>query len=90
VSASIKRRLNKGANVTVKNITGFAGAFQEAVVAVLDAMVTVGEERRGHLRNARLAVEKALRDSHSGEEWYLANHLRLGIKDVEARERDAA
>jgi hypothetical protein len=76
--------------VTVKNVTGFAGAFQEAVVAVLDAIVTIGEERRRHLKTARLAVEKALHDSHSGEEWYLADHLRRGIKDVAARARDAA
>jgi hypothetical protein len=82
--------LTKGAGVTVNNLTSFAGAFQEAVVAVLDAIVTVGEERRERLRNAKLAVEKALHDSRSGEEWYLADHLRQGIKDVEARERDAA
>ena len=74
----------------VENFTSFAGAFQEAVVAVLNAMVTVGEERRGQLRNAKLAVDKALHDSRNGEEWYLADHLRRGIKDVEARERDAA
>jgi hypothetical protein len=90
VPASIERRLKKGAGVTVNNITSFACAFQEAVVAVLDAMITVGEERREHLRTAKLAVEKALHDSHSGEEWYLADHLRRGIKDVEVRERDAA
>jgi hypothetical protein len=60
------------------------------VVAVLDAIVAVGEERRGHLKTAKLAVEKALHDSHGGEEWFLADHLRRGIKDVEARARDAA
>ena len=76
--------------MTVKNLTGFADACQEAVVAVLDAIVTVGEERRGHLKDAKLAVERALHDSHSGEEWYLADHLRRGIKDVEARAQDAA
>ncbi len=73
-----------------KNLPGFASAFQEAVGAVLDAIVTVGEERRGHLKNAKLAVETALHDSRSGEEWYLADHLRQGIKDVEARAGDAA
>jgi hypothetical protein len=91
VSTSIKRRFKrKGLAVTVTNLTGFAGAFQEAVGAVLDAITAVGEERSRHLRNAQLAVEKALHDSHSGEEWYLAEHLRRGIKDVAARERDAA
>lgn len=73
-----------------KSLTGFAASFQEAVEAVLAAIVTAGEERRGHLSTAKLAVEKALHDSHSGEEWYLADHLRRGIKDVEAHARDAA
>ena len=76
--------------MTLKNPNGFAGAIQEAVVAVLDAIATVGEERRRNLQNARLAVDKALRDSHSGEEWYLADHLRRGIKDVAAHAWDAA
>ena len=57
---------------------------------MLDAIISVGEERRGHLKAAKLAVEKALHDSHTGEERYLADHLRRGIKDVEARARDAA
>ncbi|MEY8017495.1 hypothetical protein [Mycobacterium servetii] len=76
--------------MTVKNSTGFAGAVQEAVVAVLDAIVAVGEERRGRLQDAKLAVEKALHHSHSGEEWHLAEHLRRGIKDVELRAPDVA
>jgi hypothetical protein len=76
--------------VTITNPTGFAGAFREAVVAVLDAIATAGDERRSSLENARLAVEKALRDSHSGEEWYLADHLRRGIRDVSAHAWDAA
>ncbi len=76
--------------MTVTNPPGFAGAFQEAVVAVLNAIASVGEERRGNLRNARLAIDKALRDSQSGEEWYLADHLRRGIKDVAAHAWDAA
>ena len=80
----------KGARVTVRNVTGFAGACQEAVIAVLDAIATVGEERRGHLKEAKLAVDRALHDAHSGEEWYLADHLRRGIKEVEARAHDAA
>src|SRR4051812_33588543 len=80
----------KGAKVTVRNPTGFPGACQEAMVAVLDAIATVGEERREHLNHAKLAVDKALHDAHSGEEWYLADHLRQGIKEVEASLRDAA
>ena len=64
--------------MTVRNLTGFAGACQEAVIAVLDAIATVGEERRGHLTDAKLAVDWALHDAHSGEEWYLADHLRRG------------
>ena len=59
-------------------------------MAVLDTIATVGEERRGHLADAKLAVDRALHDAHSGEEWYLADHLRRGIKQVEARARDAA
>jgi hypothetical protein len=76
--------------MTVRTLTGFAGACQEAVMAVLDAIATVGEDRRGHLADAKLAVDRALHDAHSGEEWYLADHLRRGIKQVEARARDAA
>ena len=76
--------------MTVKNLSGFASAFQEAVAVVLDAMATAGEDRRGHFASAKLAAEKALHHSQSGEEWYLADHLRRGIKDAEARARDAA
>jgi hypothetical protein len=32
--------------VTVRNLTGFAGVCQEALKAVLDAIATVGDERR--------------------------------------------
>jgi hypothetical protein len=72
--------------VTVTNLTGFATACQEAMRAVLHAITTGGEERRGHLADAKSAVDKALQDAHSGEEWYLGQ----GIKDVEARVRDAS
>ena len=44
--------------MTVRNLTGFAGACQEALIAVLDAIAAVGEERRGHLKDAKLAVER--------------------------------
>ena len=76
--------------MTITHLTGFATACQEAMRAVLHAMTTRGEERREHLSDAKLAVDKALHDAHSGEEWYLADHLRRGIKDVEARARDAS
>ena len=76
--------------MSVEGLTGFAGAVQEAVAAVLDAVVAVGEERRGHMKKAKLAVAKALHDAQNGEEWFLAEHIRRGIKDVEARTRDAA
>ncbi len=81
---------HRGPAVTVNDLTGFAGAIEEAVVAVLDAIVSAGEERRGHLKKAKLAVEQALRDSRSGEEWNLADHLRLGIRDVELSAWDVA
>lgn len=74
----------------VKNLSSFAGACQEALTAVLDAIASGGEERRRYLKDAKLAVDKALHDAHSGEEWYLADHLRRGIKEVEARSRHAA
>jgi hypothetical protein len=76
--------------MTDRNLTGFAGACREAVIAVLDAIATVGEERRGHLTDAKLAVDRALHDAHNGEEWYLADHLRRGIREVEARAQHAA
>jgi hypothetical protein len=60
------------------------------MLAVLHAIATGGEECRGHLSDAKLAVDQALHDAHSGEEWCLADHLRQGIKDVETRVRDAS
>jgi hypothetical protein len=74
----------------VRNLTDFAGACQAAIVAVLNAIATDGNERRGHLNEAKLAVDKALHDAHSNEEWYLADHLRRGIKEAEACSLDAA
>ena len=76
--------------MTVTNLTGFAGACQEALIAVLDAITTVGDERQEHLKDAKLAVDRALHDAHSAEEWYLADQVRRGIKEVEARARHAA
>jgi hypothetical protein len=76
--------------MTVKNLTSFAKAYEQAVVAVLDAIATVGEERREHLKVAKLAVGRAVHDAHSGEEWYLADHLRRSIKEVETSPREAA
>ena len=76
--------------MTVTNLTGFATACQDAMMAVLHAIAAGGGERRRHLSDAKLAVDKALDDAHSGEEWCLADHLRRGIKDVETRLRDAS
>lgn len=70
--------------------SAFAGACQEAMLAVLKAVSTVGEERRELLAEAKLAVDRASHDAHSSEEWYLADHLRRGIKEVEACSLDAA
>jgi hypothetical protein len=76
--------------VTVTNRTGFAAACRDAVIAVLDAIAAAGDERQARLADAKLAVDRALREAQSGEEWYLADHLRLGIKDVAASAPDAA
>ena len=76
--------------MSITHLTGFATACQESVRAVLHAITTCGEERCGHLSDAKLAVDKALHHAHSGEEWYLAQHLRQGIKDVETRLPDAS
>jgi hypothetical protein len=70
--------------MTVRNLTGFAGACQEALKAVLEAIATDGDERQGHLKDAKLAVERALHVAHSAEEWHLTDQLRRGIKEVEA------
>ena len=75
--------------MSVKKLSSFTAACQEAVNAVLAAIGAVGDERRGHLAEARLAVDRAMHDAHSGAEWFLADHLRRGIKEVEAS-RDAA
>lgn len=61
----------------------FTQDYQDAVDAILNAVAALGEERRQHLRDAKLAVGKALHDACSGEQWYLANHLRESIKDME-------
>jgi hypothetical protein len=76
--------------MSVTHLSDFGNACQEAVRAVLHAITTHGDERRGHLSDAKSAVDVALRDAHSGEEWSLAQHLRQGIKDVETRLRDAS
>jgi hypothetical protein len=61
----------------------FTQDYQDAVDAILNAVAANGEERRQHLRDAKLAVGKALHDACSGEQWYLADHLRRSIKDME-------
>jgi hypothetical protein len=69
--------------MVARNPASFTQDYQEAVDAVLNAVATVGEERRQHLRDARLAVGRALHDACNGEQWYLADHLRQSIRDVE-------
>ena len=59
-------------------------------MATLDAVDTVGEERSAHLADAKRAVDRALHAAHSGDQWYLADHLRRGIKEVEASPRHPA
>ncbi|MEO3761033.1 hypothetical protein ABGB19_22460 [Mycobacterium sp. B14F4] len=76
--------------MSIRDMSAFAGSCQDAVAAVLDALATVGEERRGHLTEAKRAVDQALQDAQSSEQWYLAEHLRQGIKEVEACSLDAA
>ncbi|MCT7658332.1 hypothetical protein [Mycobacterium deserti] len=76
--------------MSIANATPFAVACQEAVAALLNAIATAGEQRRGHLAEAKLAVEQASHDAQSSEQWYLADHLRRGIKEVEAFSLDAA
>ncbi len=61
----------------------FTQDYQDAVDAILNAVAATGEKRRQHLRDAKLAVGKALHDACSGEQWYLADHLRRSIKDME-------
>jgi hypothetical protein len=72
------------------NFTGFASACQDAMMALLRALAVGGQQRRGHLSDAKLAADKALHDAQTNAEWYLADNLRRGIKDVEARLRDAS
>jgi hypothetical protein len=84
------RTYSRGGQDDGSNRTGFATACREAMTAVLDALAAVGEERRRLLTDSKLAIGTALHDAHSSEEWYLADQLRRGIKDVEARVQDAA
>ena len=76
--------------MTVANPADFASACQEAMVAVLGAIAAAGKERRGLLTMAKSAVARASRDAHTEAVWCLADQLRRGIKDVEARMQDAA
>ena len=57
--------------MTVRNLSGFAGACQEALIAVPCATATAGEERRAHFKYAKLAAAGALHDAHSAEEWFV-------------------
>ena len=76
--------------MTTLGRVGFAASCREAITAVLDAIEAVGTERQGRFTEAKLAVDRALREAQRSEEWYLADSLRRGIKDVEARAQDAA
>ena len=76
--------------MTSANPADFASACQEAMVAALEALAAAGMERRGFFINAKMAVDRAMHDAHSSAEWCLADQLRRGIKDVEARAGDAA
>ena len=61
--------------MTVRNLT-FARACEEALIAVMDAIATVGEERRGHLQDAKLAVDRAFHDGRVAEEWFVSRRRR--------------
>lgn len=76
--------------MTVSNPAGFASACRQAMVAVLDAISATDKEREKLLNTAKGEVANALHHAQSGAEWCLADQLRRGIKDVEARVRDAA
>ena len=76
--------------MTVANPADFASACQEAMVAVLGAIAAAGKERRGLLTTAKTAVGRASHNAQSNAQWCLADQLRRGIKDVEARMQDAA
>jgi len=49
--------------VTATNSTGFAAACRNAMVAVLDAIAAAGEETPGAPHDAKLAVDRALREA---------------------------
>ena len=44
----------------------------------------LGRNAGDTFKDAKLAVDRALHVAHSAEEWYLADQLRRGIKEVEA------
>lgn len=77
-------------NMMGTKFTGFATACEDAMMALLHALAVGGQQCRGHLSDAKAAAEKALHDANTSAEWYLADSLRRGIKDVEARLRDAS
>ena len=53
------RTYREGGQGDDQDLTSFAGACQETLIGVLDAIATVGGERTGHLKDAKLAVDKA-------------------------------
>jgi hypothetical protein len=46
--------------MVAKNLMDFTQHYQDAVDAVLNAIAAIGEERRQHLRDAKLAVDRAM------------------------------
>ena len=76
--------------MTVTADTGFTEDCQEALAAVLDAIATVGQDRRSLLADAKLAIDMAIQAARGSEQWYLAENLRRTIKDVEARAQAVA
>ncbi len=61
--------------MTVRNLT-FARACEEDLIAVMDAIATVGEERRRHLQDAKLTVDRALHDGRIAEKWFVSRRRR--------------
>ena len=59
---------------------------------MLDAIATVGDGKPtgDTWKDAELVVDRASDVAHSAEEWYLADQVRRGIKEVEAHARHAA
>ena len=75
--------------MTVRNVTGFAGACQEAVIAVWMPSPPLARHAGDTLRR-RTGGRQGLARRPQRLGMVLADDLRLGIKEVEARAHDAA